>query len=152
MGLLDAGSCGCCLRWPARASGTVHRQVGHKRHGRCALASARCPRDGNQLVTDSHQNAGRPVGRRRPASQNVLVSSGNGPWASCKAPSGVSRPFGATGRVRLALYGQFRRFRQSQCVGGRLTFPCCSVLVQSLDTEAAPLVAFPWRWSAGFKR
>ena len=40
MGLLNAGSCGWCLRWPSAASGAVHRQVGDERHGRRALGRA----------------------------------------------------------------------------------------------------------------
>ena len=53
MGLLTAGSGGCCLRWPATVSGALHREVGYERHGRCALVSVRCPRDVGEVLRSS---------------------------------------------------------------------------------------------------
>ena len=57
MGLLNAGSGGWCLRWPAMVSRAVHRQVGDERHGRCALVSTRGPGDGGEVLKGSlHKN------------------------------------------------------------------------------------------------
>ena len=51
MGVLNAGSCGWCLRWSSTASRAVHRQVGYELHGRCALVSACGPGDVGGLLT-----------------------------------------------------------------------------------------------------
>ena len=66
MGLLNAGSCGWCLRWPATVSRAVHGQVVDERHRRCALVSTRGPGDGAEFLTACRQKAGRSVGRWRP--------------------------------------------------------------------------------------
>ena len=71
MGLLNAGSCGWCLRWPATVSRAVHGQVVDERHRRCALVSTRGPGDGAEFLTACRQKAGPSVGRWRPASPSV---------------------------------------------------------------------------------
>ena len=71
MGLLNAGSCGWCLRWPATVSRAVHGQVVDERHRRCALVSTRGPGDGAEFLTACRQKAGRSVGRWRPAAPSV---------------------------------------------------------------------------------
>ena len=72
MDLLDAGSCGWCLRWPATASGAVHRQ-GDERHVCCGLVSARGPGDGGEVLKGSR--------RRRWSTTGFIV-----PVVDCSAP------------------------------------------------------------------
>ena len=64
MGVLNAGSGGCCLRWSAMASTAVHRQVGDERHGCCALVSARGLGDVGEILIGSRQKASRLFGRK----------------------------------------------------------------------------------------
>lgn len=74
MGVLNAGSGGWCLRWPATASRAVHRQVGVVLSAVCFVA--RCSGAACQRQYQGRHCGGKDVGAFAALGQGLLAGRG----------------------------------------------------------------------------